>query len=250
MEVLINEIKVYYEEYGSGIPILFLHGWGNDLNSFYKQIEYFKDKYHLFLLDLPGFGKTEEPNIAYNLNNYVDIVHEFVQKIINNKELIIITHSFGSRIAIKLTSFFHVKGLIIISGAGIKHLKMKKKIKILYYKIKKQYYKLTKNYLDYNLLIKNSGSSDYISLSSTMKETMNLVIKEDLRKCLNKIKVKTLLIYGDSDTETPYIDGIIMNKKIKDSYLYKIENGNHFIHIENSSIVNDIIERFISDIND
>jgi len=248
MNYLINNVNIHYEEYGKGEKILLLHGWGNDLNSFNKQLDCLKDKYHLYLIDLPGFGKTNEPNDIYSLDDYVKIVTIFIKNIIKEENNMIIGHSFGGRIGIKISTILNLKGLILISGAGIKHNTLRKTLKVFKYKIMKNYYKLTKNYLEYNFLIKNTGSSDYISLSSNMKESMKLIIKEDLRKYLKKIDCKTLLIYGDEDTETPYIDGSLMNKKIKDSIFYKIPNGNHFIHIEKSEIVNDIIERFLCDI--
>ena len=248
MDYLINNINIHYEEYGKGEKILLLHGWGNDLKTFNKQIEFLKDKYHLYLIDLPGFGKTNEPNDIYSLNDYVSIVMKFIKSIIKDENIIVIGHSFGGRIGIKISTILNLKGLILISGAGIKHNTLSKKLKVLKYKIKKNFYKITKNYLEYNFLIKNTGSNDYISLSSNMKESMKLIIKEDLRKYLKKICCKTLLSYGEEDTETPYIDGILMNKKINNSIFYKIPNGNHFIHIEKSDIVNDIIERFLCDI--
>ena len=83
-----------------------------------------------------------------------------------------------------------------------------------------------------------------------MKETMNKVINEDLKAEIKKIKQKTLLIWGTKDEETPLSYGIFMNKKIKDSLIYQIEGGTHFVHLEKSKEVNDIIERFISDLND
>ena len=100
MEYEINNILIHYEEIGTGKPILLLHGWGNDLNSFHKQVECFKDKYHLYLIDLPGFGKTPEPNDIYSLNDYVDIVRKFIIEVIKEKEVILIGHSFGGRIGI------------------------------------------------------------------------------------------------------------------------------------------------------
>ena len=182
MDYLINNINIHYEEYGKGEKILLLHGWGNDLKTFNKQIEFLKDKYHLYLIDLPGFGKTNEPNDIYSLNDYVSIVMKFIKSIIKDENIIVIGHSFGGRIGIKISTILNLRGLILISGAGIKHNTLRKKLKVLKYKVKKNFYKITKNYLEYNFLIKNTGSNDYISLSSNMKESMKLIIKEDLRK--------------------------------------------------------------------
>ena len=120
MNYLINNINIHYEEYGKGEKILLLHGWGNDLNSFNKQLDCLKDKYHLYLIDLPGFGKTNEPNDIYSLDDYVKIVTKFIKNIIKEENIMIIGHSFGGRIGIKISTILNLKGLILISGAGIK----------------------------------------------------------------------------------------------------------------------------------
>ena len=64
---------------------------------------------------------------------------------------------------------------------------------------------------------------------------------------LKKIKTKTLLIWGKYDKVTPVSDAFIFKKKIKESSLYLL-NGTHFVHNEKAEEVNEIIERFISDL--
>ena len=57
--VEVNGIKVYYEEYGSGEPLLIIHGNGGSVASSVPQIEYFKSKYRVIVPDSRGHGKTE-----------------------------------------------------------------------------------------------------------------------------------------------------------------------------------------------
>lgn len=243
-----QNLNIYYEEYGCGEKILiFLHGWGNSCQSFTKQIEYFKDKYHLYLIDMPGFGKSSEPPKPYSLNDYIEVLENFIiDKQINCP--ILVGHSFGGRIAIKYASSKKISHLILIASAGLKKKRRTKtRFKILKYKIKKKWYQITKNYALYNYLIKNSGSSDYQNASSILKKTMIKVINEDLSKQLKKINVKTLLIWGQQDTETPIEQGEKMKKMIKGAALVVFKKGTHFVHQENEKEINKIIEDFVSD---
>ena len=50
---------------------------------------------------------------------------------------------------------------------------------------------------------KNRGSEDYRKLSDVMRATFSRIVNEDLKYLLKDIKVPTLLIWGDKDTDTP-----------------------------------------------
>lgn len=57
--VPINGIQMYYETYGTGEPLLLIHGCGADIKSMAHQIEYFKDKYRIIVADSRGQGRSE-----------------------------------------------------------------------------------------------------------------------------------------------------------------------------------------------
>ncbi|MCR8666534.1 alpha/beta hydrolase [Aestuariibaculum sp. M13] len=55
----INGANIYYETYGTGEPLLLIHGCGANIKSMENQIEYFKNKYHVIVADSRGQGKSE-----------------------------------------------------------------------------------------------------------------------------------------------------------------------------------------------
>lgn len=63
--------KMYYEYYGSGkSAIVFIHGWSVTCRSWDDQIDFFKDKFKVILLDLPGFGKSEHKRQDWSMQHY------------------------------------------------------------------------------------------------------------------------------------------------------------------------------------
>ncbi|MCU0377380.1 MAG: alpha/beta hydrolase [Bacteroidales bacterium] len=63
--------KMYYESYGSGeTAIVFIHGWSVNCRSWDEQIDFFKDKYKVILVDLPGFGKSEHNRQDWSMQHY------------------------------------------------------------------------------------------------------------------------------------------------------------------------------------
>ena len=59
----IRGFKMYVETYGTGQPLLFIHGNGGSINNFVKQIPYFSKKYKVIVADSRAQGKS------YDLKN-------------------------------------------------------------------------------------------------------------------------------------------------------------------------------------
>ena len=80
--VTLNGIKLYYEEYGKGTPLVLLHGNGGSIEYMTPQIEYFAKKYRVIVLDCRGRGKSElgKDSLTYmqmtkDLNELLDYLH-------------------------------------------------------------------------------------------------------------------------------------------------------------------------------
>lgn len=57
--VHINGKKIYYERYGKGDPVVFLHGYSLSSKSWKPYVSDFDKEYEIFLIDLTGHGKSE-----------------------------------------------------------------------------------------------------------------------------------------------------------------------------------------------
>jgi len=56
----VNGIKMYYEVYGNGEPMVLIHGNGGSIASMANQIDYFKTKYKIIVADSRAMGRSEE----------------------------------------------------------------------------------------------------------------------------------------------------------------------------------------------
>ena len=95
-------------------------------------------------------------------------------------------------------------------------------------------------------MLNKFGSEDYKNASPIMRQTMVKLVNEDLREYLPNIKIPTLLIWGENDTDTPITDAELMEKKIPDAGLIKIEHCTHYVFLEKPYYVNTVIENFIN----
>lgn len=82
---------------------------------------------------------------------------------------------------------------------------------------------------------------DYEEASERMRQTMGLIVAENLTPLLEKITVPTDLFWGSKDTLTPLADGQLMNKKIVQSKLHIYEGMRHRVHIERAKEIAEII---------
>ena len=216
----IQDNKINYKVSGVGPPLIFLHGWGRNLNDFDKVTNQINDDFTVYQLDLPGFGESSI-NRSLSVEKYADIINEFCLSLAINSP-IIIGHSFGGRVAIMYASKYEVDKLVLIASPGIKqHFNLIKYLKIKSYKLlKKMNIKL------------NFGSKDYKNSSPILKETLVKAVNLDLTNYALKINAPTLLIYGEKDKHVPLYIAERLNKLIKNSALITIPKCGHFPFIE------------------
>jgi pimeloyl-ACP methyl ester carboxylesterase len=67
--VELRGIKMYYEVYGKGEPLLIIHGNGGSINNFVYQIPYFAKNYQVILADSRAQGKTvdDSDSLTYEM---------------------------------------------------------------------------------------------------------------------------------------------------------------------------------------
>ena len=67
-----NGIKIYYEEYGQGQPLLLLHGNSESIESFRLQIPEFSKFYKVIAVDTRGQGRSSEDGKPYTYDLFAD----------------------------------------------------------------------------------------------------------------------------------------------------------------------------------
>ncbi|MFX1326544.1 MAG: alpha/beta fold hydrolase [Promethearchaeota archaeon] len=102
MKCKLKNLTIYYEEYGEGYPILMIHGFMPDHRLMKGCMEpIFKNRgdYKRIYFDLPGMGKTIAPKWLTKSDQMLDIVLEFIEKIIPNEKFLIASESYGCYLA-------------------------------------------------------------------------------------------------------------------------------------------------------
>ncbi len=92
----IDSISIHYKIEGHGSQsIVFVHGFGCDMNAWQEQFSHFSKKFRMVFIDLPGFGMSDKPHTEYTLDLFADAVRAVLNKEnINNATLV--GHSLGT----------------------------------------------------------------------------------------------------------------------------------------------------------
>lgn len=237
----IDGINVNFLDYGnhSGDTLVFLHGWGQNIQMMLPIAEPFKKDFRIIIIDFPGFGKSEEPKEAMGVDGYTVIVEKLLSKL-KIKNPILIGHSFGGRVSVKFSSRNDVKKLILLSPALRGHDKKGLKSKVLKFLKKVPVLNNLEDWAKDHI-----GSRDYKAASPIMKKVLVETVKEDLSPDASKVKAPTVLIYGNLDDEVPEEDILRYEKLISDCGLIIYEGCTHWAYLEDTKKTINIINSFI-----
>lgn len=260
LTVEINGLSVNYECFEPAVPetdtvVFVLHGWGANLNVYRSIAAVTAAKYRTVLFDFPGFGQSDEPKEPWDVSQFTELAIRFIAHF-QCRRVILIGHSFGGRVTIKMCAEFReklpfeIEKIILTDSAGIRPKRsLKSKCRTRVYKISKWFVQLApvrKLYPDaLGNLQKKFGSADYAAASPMMRQCLVKTVNEDLSALLPQIQVPALLIWGDRDTATPLADGQRMEREIKGSGLVTLSGAGHFSFLDQPAVYAAVLRSFL-----
>lgn len=223
------DIKLYYQEKGTGEPLILLHGNGEDSFYFKNQIDYFQSKYHVIALDTRGHGQSPRGDEPFTIEQFSCDLYDFMQRhqIFN---AVILGFSDGANIAMKFAMKHPdmVKALIL-NGGNLDPTGVKRTVQIPI----EIGYKIARRFADKSTNAKRNA------------EMLGLMVNEPNVKpsALSRITMPALVICGTRDmikeSHTKKIAEYLPNAKLT------IIQGDHFIAKKNPVAFNQAIDAFL-----
>jgi pimeloyl-ACP methyl ester carboxylesterase len=254
MNLVAHGVLLHYRLQGKrGSPaILLLHGWGSSSQAFAGLAEQLGRHFCVISLDLPGFGGSGMPPSNWHISDYAKLVQEFLVKGRFEHLTAVAGHSFGGRVAIKAVGTGMIKPahLVLMGSAGVRHS----------HSLRSQMFKaLAKTGKVFTALpglsglrtrlrtrlYSAAGSSDYLNAGPLRQVFVN-TINEDLQSDAAKIRVPSLLIWGDLDTETPEADVRLLAAKIPHSQFQLVDHAGHYVFQDQPFTVAGLIKDFLA----
>jgi non-heme chloroperoxidase len=260
-------IDLYYEDHGTGCPVVLIHGWPLSGRSWEKQASALLSAGHrVITYDRRGFGESSKPATGYNYDTFAEDLHKLVTKL-ELHDIALVGFSMGTGEVARYLSTYgseRVRKAIFIASVPPFLLKTPDNPDGLegsvFEEIKKAIVTDRPAYLStflvnfYNLDVLGGDrvseqvvqSSWNAAVGASAKATLDCVSAwlTDFRNDLPQINVPTLVIHGDNDRILPIAaTGSRLHKAVKGSRLVVIKGGPHGLIWTHAEKVNpDLVE--------
>jgi non-heme chloroperoxidase len=264
-----GNIDLYYEDHGSGKPVVLIHGYPLSGASWERQVPVLLDAGHrVITYDRRGFGKSSQPTTGYNYDTFAEDLHKLVTQL-GLRDFALVGFSMGGGEVARYLGKYGSKGVnkaVIISGVPPFLLKtpdnpegvdgsvfegIKKAIVADRYAFFTDFFK---NFYNTDLLLGKRVSEQAVQASWNIgagaSATASLACvptwHEDFRNDLSRVDVPTLVIHGDADRILPIAaSGLRTAKLIKGARLLVVKDGPHCITWTHAEQVNGGLLEFL-----
>ncbi len=112
--------RLVYRDRGRGVPALLVHGFGGSGHDWRRMAPLLDPNYRLLIPDLPGFGRSEKPDVEYSLDYYIRFIDEFTG-LLGVSRFHLVGHSMGGQIAaaFALHRPEKIASLVLLDPAGV-----------------------------------------------------------------------------------------------------------------------------------
>lgn len=265
-----TNIHLYYEDHGSGQPVVLIHGYPLSSASWEKQVPALVAAGHrVVAYDRRGFGKSSQPTTGYNYDTFAEDLHHIVTKL-KLRNFTLIGFSMGGGEVARYIGKYGSKDVskaVIIGGIPPYLLKtddnpegvdggifegIEKAVAADRYAFFTEFFKNFYN-TDVNLGKRVSEQAVQASwnVASIASATASLACvptwHEDFRADVAKIDVPTLVIHGDADRIVPFsAAGQRTVKLIEGAELVVIRDGPHNVAWTHADEVNAALLNFLA----
>jgi pimeloyl-ACP methyl ester carboxylesterase len=263
-------VRLYFEETGSGSPVIFVHEFAGDLRSFEPQMRHFGKRYRAIAFNARGFPPSDVPEKAssYSQGRAADDILAVLDHI-GAAKAHIVGLSMGGFATLHFGIRHHARALsLCIGGCGYGAEPDKREIfraeaemiagslrkdgmavfaeRYAYGPTRVQYEnKDPRGHAEFKrMLAEHSAIGSANTQAGVQKERPSLyaLIEE-----MKRISVPTLIMTGDEDWPC-LLPGILMKQNISSAALSIIPNSGHAINLEEPEEYNRIVGDFLAQV--
>ena len=262
----LNGRSTHYVEAGTGEPLILIHGFNMDLNTWMNNMEFLGAGHKVYALDLWGFGYSTRQPLDYGFELFVEQVHLFMETV-GIEKATLLGHSMGGGTAIAYTARYpeRVDKLILIDPVGLP-FKMALRSKLFTLPLLPEFmlglnndYLRRKNLAEiwlYNpkLLTDETYTiwSEFQKVQGTTAILLEILRKDffqELESEVNQLaetEKPILLTWGRQDAAVPLHVGQEMRRRFKESTFKIFEDCGHMPNFECAEEFNQLVADFLS----
>jgi non-heme chloroperoxidase len=266
-----GDIELYYEDHGSGRPVVLIHGYPLSGTSWERQVPVLLNAgYRVITYDRRGFGKSSQPTTGYNYDTFAEDLHKLVSQL-KLQDFILVGFSMGGGEIARYFGKYGSSGVskaVIISGVPPYLLKtadnpegvdgdvfagIEKAVAADRYAFFTGFFQNfynTDEFLGKRVSEQAIQASWNVAAGASPTASLACVATwhEDFRENLARIDVPTLVIQGDADRILPIAaSGGRTAKLIKGARQVVVKGGPHCIPWTHAEEVNAELLSFLGE---
>ena len=247
-----NGLNMYYEEYGSGEPLVLIHGGMGIGNNFEHLIPAFSKQFRVIIPNSRGHGKTDNPSGEFSYRLMAEDVAAFANALELNRPLIC-GWSDGGQIALELGMHYPDLMRCIVVGATwyqfsqtyrtvLKAIGFESPGMVNIEKIKQSLPQLAEMWRLWHSPVHGPDHWEtLVTQISTMWWTPLGYTAEDFQQ----IKTPTLILVGDRDQMVPVEEAAEMYRFIQGAELAIVPNSDHSLPSMRAELFSTIVLDFL-----
>lgn len=256
-----KNVEIHYSLEGEGLPVVLLHGFGEDSSVFENQFSFLKDHCKLIVPDLPGSGKSGillDGEIS--MNAYAECVYELLQQE-NITGCILLGHSMGGYITLAFAKKYpkDLLGFGLLNSTAFADTEEKKETRrkgidfikknggyqflktsipnLFAAQFKEQQPQIVEALIEKGKAFSNEALIQYYEA---------MIKREDTTQVLKQSEMPVLFILGTEDVAAPLND-VLQQVSLPDkAHVHILKEVGHMGMLEQPDIVNKHILNFIS----
>jgi pimeloyl-ACP methyl ester carboxylesterase len=237
---------LHYEAAGEGRPLVLLHGIGSSSRSWRRQLSELSRDFRVIAWDAPGYGESSDPSGPPSMRFYSACLRGLLEAL-RLPRIALLGHSTGGVIAQEFyRSHAEFVDALILADTRSHGAKdgLEERLKMIRTMTPGQIAAARAP-----KLLSRSASGDLIreveSIMSQIRpsgyEFAAIALAEsDTRDVLHRLRVPTLLVWGDQDEVTPVWEEVPPGARLE-----IIPNAGHLCYVEQPQKFNEIVREFL-----
>jgi pimeloyl-ACP methyl ester carboxylesterase len=263
---------INYVDLGSGErePVVFVHGLGGQWQNWLENLPRAAEERRVLALDLPGFGRTPEPDERITIPGYGRVVDAFCDAL-GLGEVAMVGNSMGGFVAAEAAIQFpqRVSRLVLVSAAGISSAQI---LRAPILTIGRVAAALATNTAARHRSFASRAISRHLTLALVARhpqllkadfayegfykgagkpgfdDALRASLEYDFRDRLPDVRCPTLIVWGEKDAIIPVRDADEFERLIPDSRKLVMRDTGHIPMAERPRTFNDAMLEFLAEV--
>jgi non-heme chloroperoxidase len=258
-----NRAELFLRDWGSGRPVVFVHGWAVNCDVWQYQMAALSGKARCIAYDKRGHGRSTDPGTGYDYDSLADDLNAVMAEL-DLRDVVLVGHSMGPAEIVRYVSRHgtaRISRLVLISSAlpfmlrtadnpdGIDKTAVEERRKQWTQDMPAFLSNNAKGFVGPDASAETAAWVASLGTQASLKaliEMNHTITETDLRAEVSRVKLPTLVIHGAQDKSAPIeLTGKRTTALIQGSELKVYEGAPHGLLLTHQHLLNADLERWV-----